>query len=50
MIARTPAIIRMTNPESTEGGEATAKLIAASVQWAELIMRKIDNAFPDKQT
>lgn len=33
-----------------QGSPRTDKLIAASIQWAELIMRKIDNAFPDKQT
>ena len=33
-----------------QGSPRTDKLIAASVQWAELIMRKIDNAFSNKQT
>jgi hypothetical protein len=33
-----------------QGSPRTDKLITASIQWAELIMRKIDNAFPDKQT
>ena len=33
-----------------QGNPRTDKLIGASIQWAELIMRKIDNAFPDKQT
>jgi hypothetical protein len=28
------------------GSPETDKLIAASVQWAERIMRKIDNVFP----
>ena len=28
----------------------SSKLIGASIQWTELIMRKIDNAFSDKQT
>jgi hypothetical protein len=28
-----------------QGSPRTEKLIAASVQWAEEIMRKIDNAF-----
>jgi hypothetical protein len=30
------------------GSPKTDKLIAASVQWAERIMRKIDNVFPGK--
>jgi hypothetical protein len=30
------------------GSPETDKLIAASVQWAERIMRKIDNVFPGK--
>ena len=33
-----------------QGSPRTDKLIGASIQWADLIMRKIDNAFPDKQT
>jgi hypothetical protein len=28
-----------------QGSPRTDKLIAASIQWAELIMRKIDNVF-----
>jgi hypothetical protein len=28
-----------------QGSPRTEKLIAASIQWAELIMRKIDNVF-----
>ena len=29
-----------------QGSPRTDKLIAASIQWAEQIMRKIDNSFP----
>ena len=31
-----------------QGSPRTDRLIAASVQWAERIMRKIDNVFPNK--
>jgi hypothetical protein len=31
------------------GSPQTDRLIEASVQWAERIMRKIDNAFPDSR-
>ena len=31
-----------------EGSPRTDKLIAASIQWAEKIMEKIDNQFPAK--
>jgi hypothetical protein len=30
-----------------EGSPQTDRLIAASIQWAERIMRKIDNVFSD---
>jgi hypothetical protein len=30
-----------------QGSPRTEKLIAASIQWAELIMRKIDNVFEE---
>lgn len=29
-----------------QGSPRTEKMIAAAIQWAELIMRKIDGAFP----
>jgi hypothetical protein len=32
-----------------QGSPRTDKLIAASIQWAEEIMRKIDSVFPNKQ-
>jgi len=31
-----------------QGSPRTDRLIEASIQWAERIMRKIDNAFPGK--
>ena len=31
-----------------QGSPRTDKLIAASIQWAEIIMRKIDTAFDSK--
>ena len=31
-----------------QGSPRTDKLIAASIQWAERIMRKIDKVFPSK--
>ncbi len=33
-----------------QGSPRTDKLIAASVQWAEAIMERIDAVFPGKQT
>ena len=32
----------------SQGSPRTDRLIEASIQWAERIMRKIDNVFPDK--
>jgi hypothetical protein len=41
-------IRRVTDPAVTKRkGVLTEKLIEASVQWAERIMRKIDNALVD---
>ena len=34
--------------DTPQGSPRTDRLIAASVQWAERIMRKIDNVFPNK--
>ena len=31
-----------------QGSPRSDKLIASSIQWAEIIMAKIDNAFPNK--
>jgi hypothetical protein len=31
-----------------QGSPRTDKMVAAAVQWAELIMRKIDSVFPPK--
>jgi hypothetical protein len=32
-----------------QGSPRTDKMVAAAVQWAERIMRKIDNVFPCKE-
>ena len=33
-----------------QGSPRTDKMIAAAVQWAELIMRKVDSIYSDEQT
>jgi hypothetical protein len=33
-----------------QGSPRTDKMIAAAVQWAELIMKKVDTVYSDEQT
>jgi len=52
IMAAIPASLHMQSADDLfvgpQGSPRTDRLIEASIQWAERIMRKIDNVFPGK--